>query len=233
MSADYCSAKDVEAILTAYASELQGSGGYTSAAIYRRRITELLPIGKAVVDDLAGRDFNWYSAATLTVDGDGLSYILDLGAMGYSPVTAITSITENGSTVALADICGSVSGSTLSLNADDQRMGRIRKQASGTYVAGAAWSKGVGNIVLGLSYGYEFSRTQVPDIVRAQALVVAAYMVGGVRGAGTGGIKSRSIGNYTVAYGSDNAHQQAQSAWLDEVEATCQRYRRSWVGGVG
>ena len=222
----YCANDDVLSsnggVLIAFKDDLIDSAMFGSERALTTRISELLPLTKLAIDRQAQRDFDYHEEETVTLDGEGNSDTLFLGAsLGYKPILAVTSITEND--LVLEDTTYQVRGTE----------GEITKVCADTYTSGGAWKRGYHNITIVMTWGYETSScsgtytTDVPpEIIQAQAKLTAAAILAQSAGAGSGGVKSMGIGAFSVSYGDGHGYAPAINSWAEDIRAACRYYGR-------
>jgi hypothetical protein len=208
----YCSTDDVFKVLLGY--DLTPFGGQEALA---ERVTELLPLTKAMVESGAGRDFHWHVDETLALDGSGTDrlqlYGVAAGAEEPAPPLFAKALRVAGRTIA--------SGQYRVYAAT----GLVRLQPTGTL---ARFPEGLQNVEVDLDWGFE----QTPGDVRlAQAKLTAAELLAELGGEG-GGVRETRIGDYAVRYAEEGRYAGAVSRLCAEAEDVVRRYRRVRVGAV-
>lgn len=212
----YCAGEDAMRYLRVYLADLTDSAMLGSEAQVRMLVDGFLPVTKAAINRACQRDFEHHDGEAVIIDGDGVSDTLFLGARGMKPIISVASITENDDTMDADD---------YTYAGDYAERGEIRKIDTSGYESGGAWDAGVRNITVTLTYGYATDAEVPIEIREAQATLIAARILGQCAGAGSGGVKSVSIGAFSVSYGKDHGYAMAIETWLQDIARVCKYHR--------
>jgi len=199
----YCTPSDVSGLLAAF----DVSATWATTAAIEARALALLPEAQAIVDGLAGRDFEEHEADSFSVDGTGTNFLF-LRPYGKYPILALNTLTVSDTTITVAEVALYKAEGYL----------RLKDSAeTGSFPAG------IQNVDVDLDWGYA---KPPADVKGACARVIAALMLGQVRGAGaTGDVTQRRLGDFSVSYGKDSPYAGTIEAWLSDVERATDRYR--------
>jgi hypothetical protein len=202
----YCAVEDVQALLAGWDLSAVGDSGAIEA-----RIEDLLPQTKAIIDALAGRDFELHEGQSILLDGSGHDTLF-LRQHGYHPVVAVAAVEIEG--VLLDDedwMLYPAEGFIRLTNRDagDIYRGRSRR----------VFPAGVKNVRVTLTWGFPGA----PAHVRlAQAKLTAIELLAQASVAVGGGASRVTLGDYTVEYGSESAYAGTIRRWEADV--------RAWAG---
>ena len=198
----YCAAEDVTRLLAAY--DLTGT--WATAALLKDRANEVLPRAKAVVDSVAGRDFDHHDDASLSVDGSGTNKLF-LRPHGVWPIISVSALTVSDVSVTTTEV------------AVYEEEGYIRLKGGAEVYEFPA---GLQNVEITLDWGY----AQPPqDVVAAQEQIAAAMILGSVRGEASGGTQSKRLGDFQITYGVTSPYEKTIKDWLDSAEALLMNHR--------
>ncbi len=208
-SKSYCTADEVMELLQGF--DLSSLG---DADEIEERVELLLPVTKAQMDSLAGRDFEEHREAELEVDGTGHDCLF-LFREGAWPLEGVSSLAVDGEEVPAEDYA--VYG----------RAGYVRLRPSATW--GTKFPAGVRNVRVTATWGYT---TPPAEVSAAQAKLAASQLLARASAADSGGAVSKRIGDYAVTYAAGGPQAAAIESWLADVEAAAARYRAMRASAV-
>lgn len=221
----YGTAGEVLSYLTPFLTDLTATSVFASEGALEARVNALLPVTKQQVNRVCRRDFDYHDDEVLTFNGQGNSGILFcLADKGAAPLESVTgSILENDDSW----------DSTYWVIHEAE--GMIEKRTVSGWTAGGVWSKGIQNIRVTCTWGYETVAAIPIEVRDAQAKFTALRILSQASGSGSGGVKSVSIGSYSVTYGEGGAYSVAIVGWAQEVEEQLDYYARpeNFGGGIG
>ena len=209
----YCSVADVQALLAG--CDLSAIGD--SAAV-QARIEELLPQTKAVIEAIAGRDFELHGNQSALLDGSGHDTLF-LRQHGYYPVLSVAAVAIDGTP--LEDEDWALYPGEGYIRLTNQDVGSIYSGRSGR-----VFPTGVRNVGVTLTWGY----ANVPPSVRlAQAKLTAMDLLAQASSAVGGGAARVVLGDYTVDYGAESAFAGTINRWEADLRAWAATHRGARV----
>lgn len=175
----YASRERVGAYLQVEASDLAVDDQTTDAdgkTDWDYLIEALQAKAKAQIDAFCHRDFEPYTAATITLNGGHHSRVLRLP----NPVRAVTEVREAGTALEESAFAWQPDGSLIKLS--DSSSSRPAVYGAGTPVGlhskrQPVWNPGYGNIEVDLDYGYQEGQAPEP-IQQAEIMLVDHSLVG-------------------------------------------------------
>ena len=181
--------------------------------------------GRVRVNRLAGRDFDYHEDVDIAVDGIG-SETLDLGLLGFCPLTEITELTINSTAADLDDYVWYTDGRVV-----------VADTYSETYVrpwTHSPFPYGHQNVELNLSWGYT-AETLPDEVKQAQALIVAAMVLQHITRAKTetpgmlGGVQQVQFEDFRVTHYMRGRYDASVRELQQEGEGLARSYKRGRV----